>query len=175
MDEYAARVRGFTIESLACQRGKELEPTARQAYEHYTGYEVAEVAFVESDNGICGCSPDGLIYGAGGELLKGLEIKCHAPEKHAYFFLHPELFEQEHAPQVHWSMAITGLDSWDLFGFCPRLPSILRTVVRSELTERYARAIDELTDGLLEAVRQYNVGYAAQKVELAKRREEVGE
>ena len=56
----------------AMERGKRLEPLAREQYAFTHDVELRQVGFVTTDDGRVGCSPDGLIVGARG----GLEIKC---------------------------------------------------------------------------------------------------
>jgi hypothetical protein len=45
----------------AVQRGIEQEDAAIGAYEALTGAVVGRVGFLESDDGMCGCSPDGVV------------------------------------------------------------------------------------------------------------------
>src|SRR5260221_147329 len=73
------------FETLAMTRGKDLEPVSRDAFRAETGLSVVEVGFVMSDDGICGCSPDGLIPDGAGGWLAGLEIKCPLKEVHAEY------------------------------------------------------------------------------------------
>ena len=155
----------------AMQRGNELEPEARNVYEFISGFEVEQVAFVEHDNGLCGASPDGIIGLSLDEeenkhITAGLEIKCHLPEKHALFLLNPDSFEDEHKHQLHWQMAVMGVTWIDLFGYCPKMPYIKRRVYRSEYTERFVKAIDELSEEYKAAIAQYNEIFRTQKMSL---------
>lgn len=64
MDTARERVGGqapakFT--NAAMRMGTEQEPFARMAYEAQTGHIVDEVGFITTDDGLFGCSPDGLI------------------------------------------------------------------------------------------------------------------
>lgn len=47
--------------NAAMRMGTEQEPFARMAYEAKTGHIVDEVGFITTDDGLFGCSPDGLI------------------------------------------------------------------------------------------------------------------
>lgn len=134
----------------AIMRGNLLEPLAREAYELKTGHKVTEVGLCVHDDGGFGCSPDGLIMidlgvNGGGECLHhGLEIKCPIPETHAKYLLSGGL-PDEYKPQVHHSMAATGLPRWDFWSFCPGLPSLLVTVHRDEYTERFLAGLLSLS------------------------------
>jgi hypothetical protein len=59
----------------------------------------------------------------------------------------------EYRPQVHCSLAVTGLDRWDFMSFCPGLPSLLITVKRDAYTERMLSGLTSLSSEL-EATRQ---------------------
>lgn len=165
LSDYAERVIGYTPESLAIRRGKELEPEARAMYEDITGLSVEQVGFVEHDNGLCGASPDGFAD----ERRIGLEIKCHGADKHAEFILDQDAFEAEHKFQVHWQLAITGCRAVDLFGYCPRMPYLLRRVWRDALTERMVLAIEELSAEYRSAIDEYNAIYREQRAALMER------
>lgn len=64
----------------ALERGKEMEPRARDAYERKNIVEVHQVGFIRRklpSGRYVGCSPDGLVKPL--KLRKGLEIKTMAP------------------------------------------------------------------------------------------------
>lgn len=63
--------------SFDIERGNRLEPIARQEYEARTLKPVEEVGFIESDDGLLGYSPDGLV---GEDGL--IEIKAPRKSKH---------------------------------------------------------------------------------------------
>lgn len=142
----------------AIMRGNLLEPLAREAYEARTGYSVSTVGMCIHNSGGFGCSPDGLIApkfpavaeGAE-EWERGTEIKCPIPETHAKYLLAGTL-PDEYRPQVHHSLAVTGLQRWDFFSFCPGLPSLLVTVERDDYTERFLEGLLSLS-AELEATR----------------------
>lgn len=140
----------------AINRGNDLEPLARAAYEKQTGYSVTEVGLCIHDSGGFGCSPDGLIYSSitwgEGSFTHGVEIKCPIPETHAKYLLAGTL-PDEYRPQVHCSLAVTGLQRWDFMSFCPGLPSLLVTVERDTYTERMLAGLLSLS-AELEATRQ---------------------
>jgi hypothetical protein len=120
--------------NIPVQRGNALEPEARGLYERLTGYPVAEYGFITDDDGIAGCSPDGLVYRAEFDATHGLEIKCPIPETHMKWLLAGGL-PDEHKCQVHGSMAVTGLNRWDFLSYCPGLPPLIVKVERDQFTD----------------------------------------
>lgn len=139
----------------AVQRGIALEDLARETYEKRTGHTASAVGLCLHDSGGFGCSPDGLCASDGIGLLTpwthGVEIKCPIPETHAKYLLAGTL-PDEYRPQVHASMAVTGLDRWDFMSFCPGLPSLFLTVERDAYTERMLAGLLSLS-AELEATR----------------------
>jgi hypothetical protein len=124
-------------------RGTELEPVARAYYETYTGSTVAQVGFCTRNDGIVGCSPDGLLPGGcTAEWFRGVEIKCPSPKVHVGWMMDGTL-PDEHKQQVHGSMAVTGLDSWDFFSYFPGLQPFLITVRRDEYTAKLSASLDQ--------------------------------
>lgn len=136
--------------NAAVQRGIALEDLARETYENRSGYAVESVGLCLHDSGGFGCSPDGLVWLD--EWSHGIEIKCPIPETHAKYLLAGTL-PDEYRPQVHCSLAVTGLDRWDFMSFCPGLPSLLITVERDAYTERMLAGLLSLS-AELEATRQ---------------------
>lgn len=140
--------------NAAIQRGVALEDWAREAYEKLTGFAVSEVGLCVSDAGGSGCSPDGMVtkesnwqipagYVAPANFLHGTEIKCPIPETHAKYLLSGTL-PDEYRPQVHHSLAVTGLDRWDFFSFCPGMPALHVIVKRDEYTGRFKAGLESL-------------------------------
>ena len=74
--------------------------------------QMLQVGFCETDDGLAGCSPDGLIesdymgLGPG-----GLELKNPGPAKHAAYLITDEL-PADYYLQTHMSMAVTGRQWW---------------------------------------------------------------
>lgn len=114
------REEGFT--SAAMQRGNELEPIARMAYELYADAEVTEAGLIlhPSIEGF-GASPDGLILSVRG----GLEIKCPNTATHV-----ATIQSGKHDPQYEWQMfaqmACADLEWVDFVTFDDRLPDELQ-------------------------------------------------
>ncbi|MBK1884831.1 YqaJ viral recombinase family protein, partial [Luteolibacter pohnpeiensis] len=126
-------------------RGNELEPRAREYFCQLTGLVVEQVGFITREDGIVGCSPDGLIVHED-SYVAGLEIKAPAPKTHLEYLLNGTL-PDEYKQQVHGSMAVTGLDTWHFFSYCeevsgkPLRPLHLE-VKRDHYTERLSDALD---------------------------------
>lgn len=102
-------------------RGKELEPIAREAYELLTFNMVKQVGFVEMDEWV-GCSPDGFIDNDG-----QLEIKC--PKFSTLINYHlSENPEADYKYQIQGQLAITGREWCDYFVYHPKLKPILKRI-----------------------------------------------
>ncbi|KAF1009533.1 MAG: hypothetical protein GAK28_00171 [Luteibacter sp.] len=102
-------------ETWQMQRGHELEPEARMEHEIQTGLVVQRAGFVATDDGMFGCSADGLI---GSD--SGAEYKCFiAPEK--LRSIHIDGDASDIFAQVQGCMWITGRRSWHIGLYCPAL------------------------------------------------------
>ncbi|MGQ9990512.1 YqaJ viral recombinase family protein [Pseudomonas aeruginosa] len=118
------RDEGYT--SAAMQRGNDLEPIARAAYEMYEDCEVVEVGLIlhPSIDGF-GASPDGVILLENGR--RGLEIKCPNTAQHIAV-----IQSGKHDTQYEWQMlaqmACADLESVDFVSFDDRLPEELQYV-----------------------------------------------
>lgn len=129
--------------NAATEHGNEFEPIARHDFEERTGLIVEQVGFCTRDDGIVGCSPDGLIRGADDEWIEGLEIKCpFAPKTLVGYLMAGELPESYRA-QVHGSMAVTGLDRWHFYAYHPNLRAFHIVAERNDYTESVSEALDE--------------------------------
>ena len=107
------------------ERGTELEPIARAAYEVETNQMVDQVAWVNHptiEN--AGCSPDGCI---GEDGL--VEIKCKETHNHFESILKDEI-DSDHAKQMLWQMACTGRKWCDYVCFDDRAPEGLQLFVK---------------------------------------------
>ena len=128
-------------------RGNELEPEARKAFEDHTGLFVEQVGFVtQGDNGAwkhaVGCSPDGLLKDDSGEYVAGLEIKCPSPATHVEYVLNGVL-PDEYKPQVHGSLAVTGLPRWHFWSYYPGMQPLHVIVERDAYTDKLTAALDK--------------------------------
>jgi hypothetical protein len=110
---------GFS--SAAMQRGTDLEPIARSAYEVDKGVMVTETSFVQCPGiEMAGASPDGLV----GE--DGLtEIKCPNTAQHVEF-LRTGKIDSGYELQMLFQMICTGRQWCDYVSFDDRLPQELQ-------------------------------------------------
>ena len=121
------RVTGKTSEHYVSQwmeRGTELEPLARAAYELRREVEVTQVGFVlHPEIAWAGCSPDGLVDDDG-----LVELKVPKPTTHAQYLL-GEYVPSEYQPQMMWQMAVTGRKWNDFVSYCPDFPEPLDLMI----------------------------------------------
>ena len=124
-------------------RGNELEPEAREIFAaaHPT-LQVEETGFVTRDDQIVGCSPDSLLRDATTlELVAGLEIKCPTARHHCEA-LRTQQMPSKHMPQVHGSMAVTGLDHWYFMSYARGLKPFVTRIDRDDYTDKLSNALD---------------------------------
>jgi hypothetical protein len=99
------------------ERGKELEPIARDFFIERSKLDVREVMFMEHDNHLCGLSPDGVIFN-GSDMVSGLEIKCLGYDKHVGIVTKGEL-PNDNKSQVHFSLWLSRFKSWQYLPYNP--------------------------------------------------------
>lgn len=116
---------GFTSFSTEQGNIKEDEaiPWFRMEYEQHN---VHFAGFVETDNGLAGCSPDALIGEYG-----GLEIKCPEAPNHVRYLI-DGILPKDYAAQVHFSMYVTGRPWWIFLSYRRGFPAFVLTVKRDE-------------------------------------------
>lgn len=115
-----------TYTNAAMQRGNELEPEARQAFEFIHDVQVRKVGFVFYDEQKkYGCSPDGLMTDT------GLEMKCPLLHTHIGYLLDNKL-PTDYFQQVQGGMFITGFKYWYFMSYYPGLPPLILTINRDE-------------------------------------------
>ena len=114
------------------ERGNDLEPEAREAYEFITDLEVVETGFILDDSEEFGCSPDGLVGEQG-----GLEIKCPSTAVHVSY-LRKKVVPAKYYQQVQGCMWITGREWWDFMSYHPEMPHLL---VRARRNEKFIEAM----------------------------------
>lgn len=117
------RLTGLSAESdfvnKEMQRGIDLEPAARAAYEAATGLIVRPVGFVAHDELLAGCSPDGLVKGG------MVEIKCPKPATHLGYIRSGRI-PSDYQAQITHNLWITGAGFCDFVSFDDRFPSALQ-------------------------------------------------
>jgi putative phage-type endonuclease len=132
----------------AMQWGHDYEPIARAMFEKETGYAVETVGMLQSTLSPClACSPDGLFMV--GDVIHGLEIKCPGVDTHCEYRVGKEL-PAKYRPQVHFSMAITGIRTWYFMSFFPGLKPLIVPVEWDEYT-------DKMRDAAMAFAKEYEV------------------
>jgi hypothetical protein len=111
-------------------RGEALEPEARELYAFDRDIIPRTVGFILSDDGTMGCSPDSLIDEDG-----GLEIKSPDGPTHVKW-VRGKGIPDEHKPQVHGCLIITGRKWWDFMSYCPGYDPFIVRVVRDGFTDK---------------------------------------
>jgi len=106
------------------QRGNELEPMARTAYEFVAGVDVAQICFVDhAEIERYGVSPDGLV---GKDGL--IQIKCPIPGIHIEYLL-GEAVPTDYIKQMQAEMDCTGRQWNDFVSYCPEVPVSLQLFI----------------------------------------------
>lgn len=118
-------VKAESYKSVEMQRGIDLEPEARQAYEIETFQAVIECGFVTApDIEMSGASPDGLI---GEDGL--IEIKCPNTAQHIDSRITQEI-DKKYIYQMQWQMYCTGRSWCDYVSYDNRLSEKLRLFIK---------------------------------------------
>lgn len=116
--------------TINMEYGNILEDNAIPAYEWDYGERVERVGLITTDDGRCGCSPDGLLGDDG-----GIEIKCPKAETHVGYLRAGEP-PKDYLPQIHFSMFVTGRAWWKFYSYHRRMPAVLHTVRRDEKIQK---------------------------------------
>ena len=112
--------------TYAMERGTELEPEAREAFQLITGHTVTEVGLCLTDDERIGASPDGLIYSD--KLEAGLELKCPGMRKHMEYLIGDKC-PDEYIMQVQGCLFVTGAPKWYFMSYFPGLPPLIIEVL----------------------------------------------
>ncbi len=124
------------------ERGQQLEPAARFAYEMEHNRAVRRVGFVSTDDGRCGCSPDGLV--ADDTLL---EIKIPSPQIIGAY--HAGAKDPKHTAQIQGSLWITERSQAHLWIYNEAGESILKPIPRdNEWIEEFVPVLNTFLDDL---------------------------
>jgi len=111
--------------TAAMQRGTEIEPIARAAYEAENLTSVEQIAWVEHPTiPMAGCSPDGFVGEHG-----LIEIKCKEIHNHLDSILNDRI-DPDHQAQMMWQMCVTGRQWCDYVCFDDRAPEGLQLFVK---------------------------------------------
>lgn len=134
------------------ERGKELEPEARQFYEEQNDLIVEEVGFVTNLDiypEYIGVSPDGVID-------KGLlEIKCPIMKTHIGYLESGKL-PSAYKWQVQGQLLITGQEFCDFMSYYPGIkPFIITVEPDKEMHEQLLERINKTVNVIQEKVNKY--------------------
>lgn len=89
-------------------------------------WKIEEGGFLETDDGLAGCSPDGLV---GREF--GVEVKCPEPTSHVRWLIEGVL-PKDYIVQVHTSLFVSGFDKWVFMSFHNDFPPLILEIQRDE-------------------------------------------
>lgn len=119
------------------ERGLELEPAARLAYEVSTGNSVRSVGLIQHPRiARFAASPDGLVPRG------GVEIKCPKPHVHLDYLL-AGVPPPAYVPQMASQAACAELEFVDFVSYCPVLPEDLQLFIVTYVpTMEYLQAIE---------------------------------
>lgn len=119
------------------QRGIDLEPAARMAYEVLTGRLAIEHGFCQHDTIQAGCSPDGL---ADADTL--VSLKCPKSATHLKY-LRDGVMPRDYVPQMLHEFWITGARFYDFLSYDDRFSGPLESLrVFYVRVERDQNAVD---------------------------------
>lgn len=125
-----------TYKSAAMERGTELEPDARQAYEEFNLIPVEQVTFIRSDCGNFGYSPDGLVDSDG-----LIEIKCPQDTTHLDYIIGGKV-PTEYKAQVQGGLMVSGRKWCDFVSYHPNFKDDKRLfIVRAERDEEFISSL----------------------------------
>ena len=154
IEESILGLQDSTFKSNFMERGNQLEPLARSAYEFITGNDVIQVGGVYLDeNKEVMVSPDGLIP----ELKKGLELKCPKMSTHIRYLLEGGV-PAEYIVQVQANLWVTGYDTWDFVSYCPEYQKQTIYLFTAKRDEVLMKAFDKLIPQFLNTLRAYKNG-----------------
>jgi putative phage-type endonuclease len=122
-----------TYQSAAMARGVEMEEEARSFYELTNDVKVEQVGFCVTDDGLVGCSPDGLV-GEDGMV----EIKCPLLATCVSYLLNKNI-DKEYFQQLQGQLYVTGRKWVDIISYYPALKPL---VIRVERDDAFLKKLD---------------------------------
>lgn len=142
---------GDTFKSGFMERGNQLEPQARAAYEFLTGNDVIQVGgvYLNEDREVM-VSPDGLIP----SLKKGLEIKCPKMSTHIRYLLEGGV-PAEYVIQVQANLWVTGYETWDFVSYCPEYQKQTLYLFTAARDEKLMKAFDKHIPQFVKTLKAY--------------------
>lgn len=126
-------------QSAAMRNGTLMEPRVRAGYTLETGNDVRQVGFIHNTERNIGCSPDGLVGDDG-----GLECKYPTAKVMAEWIDTPRpQIPDEHKPQVHGCLIVTGRKWWDFMAWHDGFNPLIVRIERDDFTDALEQCIDE--------------------------------
>ena len=140
-----------SFESFAMEQGTILEAECIPWFEFTHNAAVRRVGFITTDDGLAGCSPDGLLSDE-----EGIEIKAPQADTQVRYLLDGVLPKQ-YEIQVHFSMFVTGFKRWRFLSYRRNFPAFLLTVERdeekqaiiAEALDRFHQVFDDAKEQLI--------------------------
>lgn len=141
VERLTGQPQGDSFVSADMQRGTDLEPFARLAYEGATGLMVAQTGFLAHRTIACGASLDGHV----GDFDGIVELKVPRPANHLKY-LRAGVVPPEHRFQIIHNLFVTNATWCDFVSFCPAFPEPLqlfnvRTSIDDVDVQAYALAL----------------------------------
>lgn len=112
--------------SAPVEWGKILEIEAKPTFRLVKDLDLKNVGFIESDDGLCGASPDALTSDGGGLEIKSPLIQTHCK------YLAAGVVPQDYIVQVHFSLYVSGLPHWYFMSYRRMMPPLILRVERDE-------------------------------------------
>lgn len=112
---------------FAMEMGNILEDEAIPWLELEYGIKIDRPAFITTDDGRIGCSPDGIISGT--EI--GVEVKAPQADTQVRYLLDGKL-PDDYVMQVHGSMLVTGFKKWKFLSYRRKFSPMVLTIERDE-------------------------------------------
>jgi len=117
----------LSASSFMLEQGMIVEEEARPWYQLEYDKRIKKVGFITTDDGLFGCSPDGLIEGED----CGIEIKSPAAHTHVKYLVNGVL-PKEYVTQVYGSMYATGFKRWIFVSYRRGFPALVLEIVTDE-------------------------------------------
>lgn len=130
------------------ERGVDNENESSLWFQVETGLKVEHCGFIESDDHLCGFSPDGYIPLDG--VAIPLELKNPMPSTHIGYLLEGEL-PKAYKAQCHFAMVIAEAPHMYFMSYCAGLPALVLKVERDDYTLAVEVALEVFTKDLIAA------------------------
>jgi putative phage-type endonuclease len=149
-----------TYSNAVMERGKELEPEARKAYENIFDINVKQIGFItpaEDDEFFdwIGISPDGVIND-GAIDIGMIEIKCPLIKTHLNY-IEKDVFPNDYKWQVQGQLMVTDFDWCDFMSYYPGLkPFIVRVYPDLDMHEQLKLEIRKSIELIKKKIDNYN-------------------